>query len=116
MRGLEPGLFLLALLAVPALGWSIGRAMGRRDVRIGFVLVGGCLAALIPNLIRIAVIANAAPPDFATAFIQQVTRTLDSPEVGLFFVALGVFMTMLGWTATPSQPGKLNSDAPPLQR
>ena len=65
------------------------------------VIIAGGLAALLPYLARLAALASLDTRPFADAFLFQASRTLDNPEVGLFFVTFGVFMTMLGWTATP---------------
>ena len=101
MKALETALFAATLLLVPGLAWVAGRAMGRRDMRITNVVIAGCFAALAPYLARLAALASLDTRPFADAFMFQVSRTLDNSEVGLFFVTFGVFMTMLGWTATP---------------
>ena len=101
MKGLETTLFALTLFFVPAFAWALGRFLGRRDVSIVPVLVAGGFAALLPHLGRFAVLASLDPRPFADALLAQVNRSFDSPEIGLFFVTFGVFMTMLGWTATP---------------
>ena len=101
MKFLDTGLFAATLVLVPALAWLAGRALGRRDWRIAGVVASGCCVALVPHVLRVLVQAAAGTQPFWQALQQQVARSLDNPEVGLFFVTLGVFMTMLGWTATP---------------
>ena len=111
MKVLDTGLFAATLVLVPALAWLIGRALGRRDWQIASVLVTGCFVALIPHALRVVVQAAAGNQPFWDALPDQAARTLDNPEVGLFFVTLGVFMTMLGWTATPvAQPRPHNGN------
>ena len=101
MKGFETALFGLTLLLVPLLAWLAGRTLGRRDGRIASVVMIGALVALIPHAARLALLASYDTRPFADALTYQVGRTLDFTEVGLFFTSFGVFMTMLGWTATP---------------
>ena len=101
MKAYETVLFGLTLIAVPALAWTAGRAMGRRDWRISFVVAMACLSAALPHALRFAVLAGADGRPFADALDAQLRRASDNVEVGLFFVALSVFVTMLGWTSTP---------------
>ncbi len=101
MKAYETTLFAATLLIVPALAWLVGGVMGRRDMRIGSVIIAGGLMALVPHLGRLALLTLFDARPFADAFLYQLSRTRENPEVGLFFAALGVFMTMLGWTATP---------------
>jgi hypothetical protein len=101
MKALETVLFALSLIGVPALGWIAGRAMGRRDWRILAVVVASVFVALIPNLLRLAILATADGRSVDVAAQMQARRALDAPEVAFFFLALGVFMTILGWTSTP---------------
>ncbi len=101
MKGLETALFGLTLLLVPLLAWLAGRMLGRRDGRIGSVVVVGALAALLPYLARLALVASADVRPFGDAFTFQMSRSFGFTEVGLFFASFGIFMTMLGWTATP---------------
>ena len=106
MKVLESGLFAATLVLVPALGWVLGRALGRRDWRIGPVIAMGVLAAAIPNLARFALLAATIGAPYWESLGGEIFYVgLLHYEVGLFFVTLGVFMTMLGWTATPvAQP------------
>ena len=101
MKPLETATFAATLLLVPALAWWTGRAMGRRDMAIAGVIIAGSSMALIPHLARVAILAAYGARPFADEFLYQLSRTFDAPEVGLFFVTFGVFMAMLGWTATP---------------
>ena len=101
MKAFETTLFAFTLLTVPALAWVAGRAMGKRDWPIAAVVVASCFVTLIPHAIRYLVLASADPRPFGDAMQAFVRRAFDNPEVGLFFLALGVFMTMLGWTSTP---------------
>jgi hypothetical protein len=101
MKAWETILFALALIGVPALAWFAGRAMGRRDWRIQAVIVTSVFVTLIPNLLRLIVLAMADTRGFDVAAPAQMYRALDTPEVAFFFLALGGFMTILGWTSTP---------------
>ncbi len=102
MKLLETALFALALVLVPWLGWLAGRAMGRRDWRIGGVLCGAVLVAALPNVARMAVLAAFEGSPFLAAFAGRLVRTgTEHLEIGLFFVALAAFVTMIGWTSTP---------------
>ena len=101
MRAWETGLFALTLLGVPALGWYAGRVMGRRDWRILAVVIASTFVALVPNLLRLGTLAALDGRNFDVAAIAQGRRALDASEVGFFFLALAVFMTILGWTSTP---------------
>ena len=101
MKALDTTFFALALFAVPALGWFAGRAMGRRDWPVGRVLVAGCAITATLYGLKLAILALAGAQPFWDALQRQVLRSFDNPEAGMFLVTLGVFMTMLGWTATP---------------
>ena len=105
MKGLETALFGLTVLLVPLLAWLAGRALGRRDWRIGSVVAMGWLMALIPHAARLALIASTDQRPFADALLYQTRRAFESAEIGYFFAAFGVFMAMLGWTATPVMNG-----------
>lgn len=113
MKPMETWLFAATLLLVPAQAWLTGRAIGRRNWRIPFVVLFGCVAAMVPYMARVALQAAIEPQSFAVALQRQVTRTLDNPEAGLFIVTLGVFVTMLGWTATPAIVMTPSPPAPP---
>ena len=106
MKVLESGLFAATLVLVPALGWVLGRALGRRDWRIGSVIAAGVLAAAVPNGARFALLAASTTAPYFESLTGEIFYVAPQHfEVGLFFVTLGVFMTMLGWTATPvAQP------------
>ncbi len=101
MKALETWLFALSLLTVPALAWICGRAMGRRDWPIMAVIPASGLLTLFPHLSRflILVVIDGRPLPISLADVLQ--RAVAAPEIGFFFLALGVFMTMLGWTSTP---------------
>ncbi len=101
MKALETALFGATLLLVPLLAWLAGRAIGRRNWRIGSVIVVGCLMALLPHAARLGILAANDPRPFIDALVYQIGRTMDFTAVGWFFAAFGIFMTMLGWTATP---------------
>jgi hypothetical protein len=101
MKALETSLFALSLLTVPALAWICGRAMGRRDWPITAVIPASCLLTLFPHLSRLLILAVIDGRPFATALADLLQRAMAAPEIGFFFLALGVFMTMLGWTSTP---------------
>jgi hypothetical protein len=101
VKALDTTLFATTLLLVPALGWWAGRAMGRRNWGILAVLLASILVALMPNLARLSTLAlvDGRPlTEFGATLIQRAAAT---SEIGLFFLALSVFMTMLGWTSTP---------------
>jgi succinate dehydrogenase/fumarate reductase cytochrome b subunit len=101
MKALETWLFALSLLTVPALAWICGRAMGRRDWPILAVIPASCLVTLFPHLSRLVILAVADGRPLPTALTDLLQRATAAPEIGFFFLALGVFMTMLGWTSTP---------------
>jgi hypothetical protein len=101
MKSIETPLFALTLLVVPLLAWIAGRAMGRRDWRIAPVIVMSMLVALLPNLARLLTLALIDGRPFGEATAALIQRALGSAEIGFFFAALSVFMTMLGWTSTP---------------
>jgi hypothetical protein len=101
MRALDTALFALTLVVVPGLAWLTGRAMGRRDWTIGPVIVASGLVALLPHLARLLALAAFDGRAFDVAVFAHFRRAADAPEIGFFFLALGVFMTMLGWTSTP---------------
>ena len=101
MKALDTTLFAVALLLVPILGWLTGRAMGRRDWSIVPVVVVSGIVALLPNLARLMVLAAVDGRAFGDVLLQLVQRAAASSEIGLFFLALSVFLTMLGWTSTP---------------
>jgi hypothetical protein len=103
MKAFETGLFAATLLLVPLLAWLAGRAIGRRNWRIGSVIVVGCLMALAPHAARLAILASYDPRSFTDAFVNQISRAADFSSVGWFFAAFGIFMAMLGWTATPAR-------------
>jgi hypothetical protein len=86
---------------VPGLAWISGRCMGRRDWRIGAVLLVSVPVVVVPHLVRLAVLVAMDGRDIETAGASYLSRAFEAPEVGLFFLALGVFVTMLGWTSTP---------------
>ncbi len=94
-------MFALNLLLVPALAWLVGRAMGRRDMRIGSVIAAGCMVTVLAHAARLAVLAGLGTQSFADEYLRVLTKSLEAPEVGLFLLAFGVFLAMLGWTATP---------------
>ena len=102
MKGLETALFAASLLLVPALAWTVGRVIGRRDWRIASVVAMGCVVAFVPHLLRIALLARLDTRPFSDALLYQGGRAFANAEVGMFFTAFSVFMTMLGWTATPA--------------
>jgi hypothetical protein len=101
VKALETGLFALSLLTVPALAWICGRAMGRRDWPILAVIATGGLVTLLPHVSRLLILAVIDARPYATALGDMTWRAIAAPEVGFFFLALGVFMTLLGWTSTP---------------
>lgn len=101
MKALDTSLFAATLIVVPALAWVVGRFMGRRDFGIGSVIIAATLVALLPHLARLAILAEADTRPFREAALFQLTRTTQNPEVGLFFLAFAVFLTMVGWTSTP---------------
>ncbi len=102
MKALETGLFALTLVLVPTLGWLVGRAMGRRNWSIAAVVAGSGLVALVPHLFRLVVLAAMDGRAFGDAVLQLAERAAAATEVGFFFLALSVFVTMLGWTSTPA--------------
>jgi hypothetical protein len=101
MKALDTFLFAATLVIVPALAWLVGRFMGRRDFSIVSVIVAGVAVALMPHLARLAILADMDARPFEEAAVFQLGRTLQNSEVGLFFVAFAIFMTMIGWTSTP---------------
>jgi hypothetical protein len=101
VKALDTVLFAATLLLVPALGWWSGRVMGRRDWGIMPVVVISALVALIPNLARLLALALADGRPFSDIGVTLLQRAFSSAEIGFFFLALSVFMTMLGWTSTP---------------
>jgi hypothetical protein len=101
MRALDTTLFALTLVVVPGLAWLTGRAMGRRDWTIAPVLVMSGLVTLLPHLVRLLVLAAFDGRNFDVALFAHFRRAAEALEIGFFFLALGVFMTMLGWTSTP---------------
>ena len=101
MKALDTVLFATTLLVVPALGWLAGRAMGRRDWSIVSVVVVSGLVALLPNLARLLVLAAFDGRAFGGVLLVLLQRAGAAAEIGFFFLALSVFMTMLGWTSTP---------------
>ncbi len=101
MKALDTTLFALTLVVVPGLAWLTGRAMGRRDWTIGPVLLVSGLVTLLPHLARLLILTAADTRPFPDVAIALVQRAAASLEIGFFFLALGVFMTMLGWTSTP---------------
>ena len=104
MKTFATALFAAALLAVPALAWFTGRALGRRDRPVSRVIWAGCAVAALIYALRLAALAAIDGRPFWDAARRQVLDSLDNPEVGMFLVTLGVFVTMLGWTATPVSP------------
>lgn len=101
MKALDTVLFAVTLLAVPALAWLTGRAMGRRDWTIVPVVAVSALVAVVPNLIRLVALATVDGRAFGDVLMLLVQRAAAASEIGFFFLALSVFMTMLGWTSTP---------------
>jgi hypothetical protein len=101
VKALETALFGLSLLTVPALAWICGRAMGRRDWPILAVIAASGLLTLFPHLSRLFILAVLDERPAAVALGDLLQRALAAPEIGFFFLALGVFMTVLGWTSTP---------------
>jgi hypothetical protein len=105
MKALETSLFALSLLTVPALAWICGRAMGRRDWPIMAVIVASGLVTLFPHVSRLLILAVLDGRPYGIALSDLVWRALAAPEIGFFFLTLGVFMTLLGWTSTPVARG-----------
>jgi len=101
MKALDTMLFAATLVTVPGLAWISGRCMGRRNWRIGAVLLASVPVVMMPHLVRLVVLVAMDGHDLETAAASYLGRALEAPEVGLFFLALGVFVTMLGWTSTP---------------
>ena len=115
MKSLETALFAAALVAVPVLAWFTGRAMGRRDRPVGHVLLAGFAVTAFLYALRVVAVAAADGHRFWDALQRLALQSLDNPEVGMFLVTLGVFMTMLGWTATPvaaPRPGPKAQNGP----
>jgi hypothetical protein len=101
VKAVDTTLFALTLLLVPVLGWWLGRVMGRRDWRIGPVISVSALIALIPNVARLLALAFIEGRPMNDIGVALMQRAVSSTEIGFFFLALSVFMTMLGWTSTP---------------
>ncbi len=101
MKALDTFLFAATLIVVPALAWLVGRFLGRRDFGIASVIIAAALVALLPHVARLAILAETDTRPFPEAALFQFGRTLQNPEVGLFFLAFAIFMTMVGWTSTP---------------
>ncbi len=97
----------LALLLVPLYGWLLGRFAGRRDWRIGGVLV---LGLVLVALVQVAILAgqcliegqtSAIGKSFMFLLERRGMEALVNPEFPVFLFVLGTFVTMLGWSATP---------------
>lgn len=97
----------IALVLVPFYAWLLGRFVGRRDWRIGGVLVAGIV---LVALVQIAILAgqcliegqtSAVGSSFSYLFWRRAYEVALSPEFSVFLVVFGTFVTMLGWSATP---------------
>jgi hypothetical protein len=101
MKLIDIGLFTATLILLPFFAWICGRAMGRRDWPIWRVIVLGGAVALALFGLRLGIEALLRPPPLLDAVWALVARSTDNDEVGFFFVALAIFMAMIGWTSTP---------------
>ena len=97
----------LALILVPLYAWLLGRSAGRRDWRIGIVLT---LGLVLVALVQVAILAGqcviegqtaGAGKDFLFLMTRRGFEVLANPEFPVFLLILGVFMGLLGWSATP---------------
>ncbi len=122
MKGLETVLFAFALILVPASGWLVGRAAGRRDWPIGPVVAAGLattlgLQALRVGLLLLAeVIIDLAPRrGLSEMAMARLFEAVTQPGLLFFLTVFGMFMMLLGWASVPVQPQE-ESLAPPTHR
>lgn len=109
MRAFDVSGIAAALVLAPACAWLFGRFAGRRDWNIitllalglvlGIVLQTGILAvhcwleALSPTAARLT---------FVDLFARRALEAMANPEFSVFLLIFGVFVAMLGWSATPA--------------
>ncbi len=99
----------LALLLVPLYGWLLGRFVGRRDWRIGgvlvlgLVLVAGVQLAILAGQSLIEAQTSAVGKTVLFLFERRGYEAIANPEFPVFLVVFGTFVTMLGWSATPAK-------------
>ncbi len=97
----------LALVLVPLYGWWLGRFAGRRDWAIGAVLSVGVVnvvlvqAAILSGLSVLEGQTSAIGKDVLSLLTRRGYEAFANPEFPVFLFVLGMFITMLGWSATP---------------
>lgn len=100
----------LALALISCLGWWLGRGAGRRDWRVSTMLLVMTLLTLtvqVGLLLLMAWLETQTPisagRELSSLFGRRAVEALESPEFPAFLFIFGAFVSMLGWSSTPTQ-------------
>ena len=115
MRAFDVAGVGIGLIVVPLVAWLLGRIGGRRDWRIGMLMIANVIAvaavqaAILAGQCLVESTTSAVGKSFGVLFERRLSEVIASPEFPAFLFVLGAFIAMLAWSATPVKKRRADS-------